>query len=64
MKVVGDPTEAEALVNEPLNLQVKITSAANDVRGAWREGTHDDLVLVVALTCWWVSVGPPPVESW
>ena len=51
-------------MNQPLNLQVKITAAAYDVYGAGREGTHDDLVLAVALTCWWVSVAPAPVERW
>ncbi len=56
--------EAETLMNELLNFEVKITAAANDVYGAWREGTHDDLVLAVALTCWWVSVAPAPVMIW
>ena len=30
MKVARDSPEAETLVNEPLNFQVKITTAAND----------------------------------
>jgi hypothetical protein len=50
LKVARDSPEAETLVNEPLNFYVKITTAANDVYGAWREGTHDDLVLAVAPT--------------
>jgi hypothetical protein len=45
--------EAAILVKEMLNFKVKITAAAHDTYGAWREGTHDDLVLAVALTCWY-----------
>ncbi|HEY7307847.1 MAG TPA: hypothetical protein VH643_00670 [Gemmataceae bacterium] len=26
---------------------------------AWREGTHDDLVLAVALACWWAERSLP-----
>jgi len=64
VEMAREPPEAEVLVNELLNFEVKITAAANDVYGAWREGTHDDLVLAVALACWWVSVAPAPVEIW
>lgn len=31
---------------------MKVTTAANDVYGAWREGTHDDLVLAASLALW------------
>ena len=31
---------------------MKIIDNANDTYGAWREGTHDDLVLAVALAVW------------
>ncbi len=44
--------EAATLAAELQNFQVKITAAANDTYGAWREGTHDDLVLATALPCW------------
>jgi hypothetical protein len=44
---------AEDFVKELLAFQVKITSSAHDVYGSWREGTHDDLVLAVALACWY-----------
>jgi hypothetical protein len=64
LRVASELPEAETLMNELLNFQVKITAAANDTYGAWREGTHDDLVLAVALTCWWVSVAPAPVMIW
>jgi hypothetical protein len=34
------------------NFQVKISQTGHDSYGAWREGTHDDLLLAVALACW------------
>ena len=52
LKVAKDLPEASILVQELLNFQVKITDAANDTYGAWREGTHDDLVLAVAMAVW------------
>ena len=41
-----------SLVRELLDFRVKITVAANETFGTWREGQHDDLVLAVALACW------------
>lgn len=45
------------LAKEMLNFQVKVTTAANEQYGAWREGTHDDLVLAVAMPCWALLAG-------
>ncbi len=43
----------DVLQRELLNFQVKINpQTAHDSYGAWREGTHDDLVLAVALAAW------------
>jgi hypothetical protein len=50
--------EAKVLVRELQQFQVKITAAANETFGVWREGTHDDLVLAVALACWWAERHP------
>jgi hypothetical protein len=44
--------EAQTLIRELQNFQVKITDNAHDTYGAWREGTKDDLVLAVALALW------------
>ena len=42
------------LVQELLNFKVKIDPAtAHDSYAAWREQDHDDLVLSLALSCWW-----------
>ena len=34
------------------NFRVKVTDAANETFGAWRERPHDDLVLAVAIAAW------------
>jgi hypothetical protein len=44
--------EAQTLARELKSFQVKVTAAANETFGAWREGQHDDLVLAAALACW------------
>jgi hypothetical protein len=50
--------EAGALVRELLSFQNRITASTHDAYDAWREGAHDDLVLAVALTCWWGECTP------
>ncbi|MBI4748641.1 MAG: hypothetical protein HY774_09125 [Acidobacteria bacterium] len=52
LRIAAELPEAEVLVKELINFQVKITDAANDTYGAWREGQHDDLVLATALALW------------
>jgi hypothetical protein len=51
--------DAATLVRELQNFQVKITVAANETFGVWRDGQHDDLVLAVALASWWGERNPP-----
>lgn len=34
------------------SFRVKVTSAANEVFGSWRDGEHDDIVLAVAMAAW------------
>jgi hypothetical protein len=58
LKIASELAEAENLARELQNFSVKITDSANDVYGAWREGTHDDLVLAVALALWTASQPP------
>jgi len=55
LKIASQLELSEVLSRELQNFQVKITDAANDVYGAWREGTHDDLVLAAALALWSAS---------
>jgi hypothetical protein len=58
LKIAAELNEAETLARELQNFTVKITDSANDVYGAWREGTHDDLVLAVALALWTANRKP------
>ena len=52
LKIAERLPEAQILIEELLNLQVKISLAGHDSYGAWREGTHDDLLLAASLACW------------
>ena len=58
LKIAAALPEAAVLTQELLNFQVKITMAANDTYGAWREGQHDDLVLSVAMATWYAEHAP------
>jgi hypothetical protein len=44
--------EAELLMKELQNFRVRVTAAANETFGEWREGQHDDMVLATALAAW------------
>jgi hypothetical protein len=44
--------EGPALLKEMAEMEVKVGAHGRERYGAWREGTHDDLVLAVALACW------------
>jgi hypothetical protein len=58
LKIARSLPEADRLARELENYRVKITVAANEIFGAWREGQHDDLVLATALTAWWAERQP------
>lgn len=63
LKIAAALPEAETLRKELAAFRVKITAAANETFGAWREGDHDDLVLAVGLACWWKGRFPCPVPE-
>lgn len=52
LKISNQLEHAATLSRELQNFQVKINDLGNDSYGAWREGSHDDLVLAVALALW------------
>jgi hypothetical protein len=53
IKIAKGIKDADTLVKELLNFKVKISTSGHDSYEAWREGSHDDLVLSVALACWY-----------
>ncbi|NIR13669.1 MAG: hypothetical protein GWN86_06865 [Desulfobacterales bacterium] len=53
LKIAQGLPEVQKFVDELLDFQVKISTATGrDTYGAWREGTHDDMVLAAAIACW------------
>jgi hypothetical protein len=56
LKVAESLALAPALANELLNFKVKVDlRTAHDSYESWRESVHDDLVLAVALACWYAE---------
>ncbi len=59
LRIAAGLAEGATLVNELLNFKVKINIATgNDSYESWRESTHDDLVLAVAMACWYGEAAP------
>jgi len=53
LKIASSLPEAATLKNKLFNFRVKVDPAtAHDSYEHWREGDHDDLVLAVAMACW------------
>jgi hypothetical protein len=48
--------EAQTLMKELQAFRAKITPVRNDTLESWREREYDDLVLAVALACWWAEM--------
>lgn len=61
LKIASELPEADTLIRELQNFQVKINDNAHDSYGAWRIGTHDDLVLAAALALW-AAAGTTPAQ--
>jgi hypothetical protein len=70
LRVARELTLADVLVQELENFRVRITAAANEVFGDWREGQHDDLVFALAMAAWvgenWPEeyTGPVVYNEW
>lgn len=62
LKIAAGPL-SDILATEMLDFRVKINAeTAHESYAAWREAEHDDLVLAVALACWWGQYRPfPPI---
>jgi len=65
IKVAAALKDQPLLTRELLNFQVRIDPlTTHDSYGAWREGAHDDLVLAVALACWYGERRPRSASHW
>jgi hypothetical protein len=54
LQIAQDLPMTPLLTHELLNFKVKIDPrTAHDSYSAWREQDHDDMVLALALACWW-----------
>jgi hypothetical protein len=58
LQVAPTLAEAPTLVRELLQFQVRVTRAAHETFGTWREGQHDDLLLALALAGWYAERCP------
>lgn len=68
LRIGAQLPHATTLTEELLNFRVKISLAGHDSYGAgadWRPGNHDDLVLSLALACWYGEkrMQPTPVAA-
>jgi hypothetical protein len=59
LQIAAELLEAEALRSELRDFQRHVSAAGRSSYNA-REGSHDDLVLSVALCTFWISRPPPP----
>ncbi len=60
LRIAAGLREGETFMRELTGMRVRVSAARHEQFGAWREGTHDDLVLAAALACWrakWRPVG-------
>ena len=56
LKIARSMRLVPELVKEMENFKVKVNlQTAHDSYEAWRESDHDDLVLALALACWWAE---------
>jgi len=48
---------APVLKSELQGFKAEITASGHDTYEAWRDGEHDDLVLALAMACWFAEHG-------
>jgi hypothetical protein len=66
LKIATNLQYGAALVKEMSEMRVRLTPAGNEQYGAWRNGSHDDMVFAVALACWGAEKtwGSAPSRYW
>lgn len=63
LQIASNLPLSQVLVKELLDFRMKIDErTAHESFGAWREGTHDDLVLAVALAVWYAETISLPID--
>jgi hypothetical protein len=55
VKVPKSSKEIEAMVEELLNYEIHVSEEGHDQYGAFKIGTHDDLVTALGLACWYAE---------
>ena len=55
IRFADDLPMRDVVINELLAFRMKMTAKGNDTYEAWREKDHDDLVLAVAIACWYLE---------
>ncbi len=53
MRIAGNVPESGNFLRELAGMRVKLSASGHDSYGTRRRGEHDDLVLAVAIACWW-----------
>ncbi|HTQ87107.1 MAG TPA: hypothetical protein VMI93_12905 [Candidatus Solibacter sp.] len=56
LKIAAGLKWGAELEKEMAEMRVRVTGSGREQYGAWREGTHDDLVFAVALAVWGAQV--------
>ncbi len=65
LKVAEGLDLVPALINELVNFKIKVNlETGHDSYEAWRESVHDDLVLAVAMACWFAEIELPKRAPW
>lgn len=55
VKLPKSSKEIEAMVEELLNYKIHVSEEGHDQYGAFKIGTHDDLVTALGLACWYAE---------
>jgi hypothetical protein len=52
LKLAADLPRLETLIEELMEMKMRVTPEGGEQYGVWRAGKHDDLALALALACW------------
>jgi hypothetical protein len=62
LRIASALADAAAMAEELKDFRRKVSDAGRSSYAA-RSGSHDDLVLAVAIAIWWLNQPPPPVPT-